>query len=108
VYPAGKLCSDYQDPNFTPVLVVDFGTDTAGKAVAEEACKDATTDYIKEICIFDYFVTRDAAFAQATLEAAITAERTARALSSASSLPSLNRVCTHSFSRHQLSHHRST
>ena len=75
MYPAGKTCDDFQDATFTPVFEVDFTGDPDGEAAANTACAAATSDYTRKICIFDYFVTRSEAFAQATLNAAIEAER---------------------------------
>ena len=82
VYPAGKSCSNYQDPSFVPIFVVDFAGDAAAEADAESVCSAAITDYVQEICILDYFVTGSQSFAQATLEAANKAEQNRLAASS--------------------------
>lgn len=72
-YPMGKVCADFQNPNFVPVYVVDFGSDAAEKTKAEKLCQSAPTDTVKDNCIFDYFVTRDSQVANATLRAGIDA-----------------------------------
>ena len=61
-------CELYQDRAFIPLFEVDWGGDAALKTEAESVCSGSGATQNTQNCLFDYFVTRDAELAQATLE----------------------------------------
>ena len=73
-------CDDYVKPDFRPVFEVDFGTDAAKKAKAEDICKDSANDRIKDTCIYDYFMTGNEELAAATASSQNTVQEVASVL----------------------------